>query len=125
VRILLIAEGAAGVQVLRLLAGTAHHIVAVMTRDAGAAPVGATVTGVASRLGYPVWPARRAEEREFPRVLMASDLDLILNIARLCWPERTQLGHLPWSASPWSNPALDGGGNRFRTHCLLIGISDR
>ena len=79
-KILVIAEDAAGVQVLRLLAGTAHRIVAVMTRDAGAAAVGATVTGVAFRLGYPVWPVRRARDPEFPQVLKAADLDLLLNI---------------------------------------------
>jgi methionyl-tRNA formyltransferase len=80
VRILLLAEDAAGVQVLRMLAGTAHHIVAVMTRGAGAGAVGATVPGVASRLGYPVWPARRAQDRGFAQVLTAADVDLLLNV---------------------------------------------
>ena len=79
-RILLIAEDAAGVQVLRMLAGTAHQVVAVMTRDADAAAVGATVAGVASRLGYPVWPARRAQERGFEQVITAEELDLLINV---------------------------------------------
>jgi UDP-4-amino-4-deoxy-L-arabinose formyltransferase/UDP-glucuronic acid dehydrogenase (UDP-4-keto-hexauronic acid decarboxylating) len=77
---LLIAEDAAGVQVLRMLAGTAHHVAAVMTRDAAAGAVGATVAGVASRLGYPVWPARRAQEPGFAQVITAEALDLLLNV---------------------------------------------
>jgi hypothetical protein len=51
-KILLIAEETAGVQALQMLAGSSHHIVAVMTRGVGGIAVGATVAGVASRLGY-------------------------------------------------------------------------
>jgi methionyl-tRNA formyltransferase len=79
-RILLIAEEAAGVQVLRVLAGTAHHVVAVMTRGAGAGAVGATVAGVASRLGYPVWPAQRWRESGFSKTIAAEAVDLLLNV---------------------------------------------
>jgi methionyl-tRNA formyltransferase len=68
------------VQVLRMLAGTAHHVVAVMTRDSGAGAVGATVAGVASRLGYSVWPIQRAREHGFAQLLTAKKLDLILNV---------------------------------------------
>lgn len=79
-RILLVAEEAAGVQVLRMLAGTPHAVVAVMTRGAGTAPVGATVAGVATRLGYPVWPARRAQEPGFAQVIATEQVDLLLNV---------------------------------------------
>ena len=79
-RILLLAEDAAGVQVLRMLAGTAHQVIAVVTRGAGAGAVGATVPAVASRLGYPVWPSRRAQESGFASVLSAAGVDLLLNV---------------------------------------------
>ncbi|HEX6433943.1 MAG TPA: formyltransferase family protein [Gemmatimonadales bacterium] len=84
-RILLIAEEAAGVQVLRMLAGTAHHVVAVVTRGAGAGAVGATVAGVASRLGYPLWPAHRVRESGFSKTIEAEAVDLLLNVQSHHW----------------------------------------
>ena len=82
-RILLIAEEAAGVQALRMLAGTAHEVVAVATRGVGMAAVGATVAGVASRLGYTLWPARRTQENDFADVIRRESIDLLLNIHAL------------------------------------------
>jgi UDP-4-amino-4-deoxy-L-arabinose formyltransferase/UDP-glucuronic acid dehydrogenase (UDP-4-keto-hexauronic acid decarboxylating) len=79
VRILLIADDAAGVQVLRMLAGTPHEVVGVMTRAAAGA-VGATVAGVATRLGYPVWPARRAQEPGFAHAIKSKEVDILLNV---------------------------------------------
>jgi methionyl-tRNA formyltransferase len=79
-RIVLMAEEAAGVQVVRMLASTAHQVVAVMTRGAGAGAVGATVAGVASRLGYPVWPAQRGGESGFCKTIVAEAVDLLLNV---------------------------------------------
>jgi methionyl-tRNA formyltransferase len=63
-----------------MLAGTTHHMVAVMTRCAGAGAVGATVAGVASRLGYPVWPAQRGRERGFAQTIAAEAVDLLINV---------------------------------------------
>jgi methionyl-tRNA formyltransferase len=80
VKVLLIAEEAAGVQALRLLAGSGHEIVAVMTRAIGLGAVGATVAGVASRLGYPLWPSRRTQESGFPEVIRKAGIDLLLNV---------------------------------------------
>jgi methionyl-tRNA formyltransferase len=80
VRILLLAEDAAGVQVLRMLAGMRHDVFAVMTRAAGTAAVGATVAGVARRLGYTVWPARSAQEPGFAQVIAAAEVDVLLNV---------------------------------------------
>jgi methionyl-tRNA formyltransferase len=82
-RILLIAEEAAGVQALRMLAGTAHEVVAVATQGEGIAAVGATVAGVASRLGYTLWPARRTQESNFAEVIRRENVDLLLNIHAL------------------------------------------
>jgi methionyl-tRNA formyltransferase len=82
-RILLIAEEAAGVQTLRMLAGSAHEVVAVMTRGLGMGAIGATVAGVASRLGYRLWPARRTREPRFADVIRQEKIDLLLNVHAL------------------------------------------
>ena len=79
-KILLIADEAAGVQALRLLAGSSHEIVAVMTHCSGLAAVGATVAGVASRLGYTLWPARRTQESGFAEVIRETGIDLLINV---------------------------------------------
>jgi methionyl-tRNA formyltransferase len=79
-RILLMAEEAAGVQTLRMLAGSIHEVVAVMTRGGATGAVGATVAGVASRLGYQLWPARRSQESGFGEVIRGERVDLLLNV---------------------------------------------
>lgn len=63
-----------------MLAGSAHDVVAVMTRGAGSGAVGATVAGVASRLGFPLWPARRCRESGFAGVITREAVDLLLNV---------------------------------------------
>jgi methionyl-tRNA formyltransferase len=82
-RVLLIGEEAAGVQTLRMLAGSAHEVVAVMTRGVGVSEVGATVAGVASRLGYRLWPARKSQENGFADVIRQAKVDLLLNVHAL------------------------------------------
>ena len=79
-RILLIAEDAAGVQTLRMLAGSPHQVVAVMTRGVGGMSLGATVAGVASRLGYPLWPAHQAKDSAFADTVRREGVDLLLNV---------------------------------------------
>ena len=79
-RILLIADEAAGVQALRMLAGTVHEVVGVMTRGGGSMPAGATVAGVASRLGYQLWPGRRTGESEFAEFVRQQKVDILLNV---------------------------------------------
>jgi methionyl-tRNA formyltransferase len=86
-RVLLIAEEAAGVQTLRMLAGSPHQVVAVMTRGAGGASLGATVAGVASRLGYRLWPAHQARDQAFAETIRREKVDLLLNVHTLyVWP---------------------------------------
>ena len=63
-----------------MLAGSAHEVVGVMTRGVGAGAVGATVAGVASRLGFHLWPAQRAQERGFAEVIRQEKVDLLLNV---------------------------------------------
>jgi methionyl-tRNA formyltransferase len=82
-RVLLVAEEAAGVQTLRMLAGSAHEVVAVMTRGVGGMAVGATVAGIASRLGYRLWPARQVKEAGFEETIQREGIDLLLNVHAL------------------------------------------
>jgi methionyl-tRNA formyltransferase len=79
-RVLLIGEEAAAVQSLRMLAGSAHHVVAVMTRGVGVSEVGATVAGVAARLGYRLWPARKSQDNGFADVIQREQVDILLNV---------------------------------------------
>jgi methionyl-tRNA formyltransferase len=82
-KVLLIAEEAAGVQALRMLAGSSHEVVAVMTRGVGVSEVGATVAGVASRLGYRLWPVRRIQEAGFADLIRQEGVDVLLNVHSL------------------------------------------
>jgi methionyl-tRNA formyltransferase len=82
-RVLLIAEEAAGVQALRMLAGSPHEVVAVMTRGVGGMALGATVAGVASRLGYRLWPAHQVKEPGFADTVRREKVDLLLNVHAL------------------------------------------
>ena len=143
-RVLLIAEEAAGVQTLRMLAGSPHQVVAVMTRGAGGASLGATVAGVASRLGYRLWPAHQARDKAFAETIRREKVDLLLNVHTLyVWPTEVvtaprigsfnlhpgplpryagtpcpQLGDLSRRAGSRRNRALDGRWNRHRCHSL-------
>jgi methionyl-tRNA formyltransferase len=79
-RVLLLAEESAGAQTLRLLAGSRHHVVAVLTSDPEPNPGGATVAGMASRLGYRLWPSRQVNEPGFDEIIRREEVDLLLNV---------------------------------------------
>ena len=66
-----------------MLAGSPHEVVAVMTRGVGGMAVGATVAGVASRLGYKLWPARQVKEDGFADTVRREEVDLLLNVHAL------------------------------------------
>jgi methionyl-tRNA formyltransferase len=82
-RVLLVAEEAAGVQTLRMLAGSSHEVVAVMTRGLSGQAGGATVAGVASRLGYTLWPLRQLREEGFAETVRREEVDLLINVHAL------------------------------------------
>jgi UDP-4-amino-4-deoxy-L-arabinose formyltransferase/UDP-glucuronic acid dehydrogenase (UDP-4-keto-hexauronic acid decarboxylating) len=82
-RILLVAEESAGVQTLRMLASSPHQVVAVVTRGVGGPSIGSTVAGVASRLGYRLWPGSRVKEKGFAEVVRQERVDLLLNVHAL------------------------------------------
>jgi len=55
-------------------------VVAVVTGMAGAAATGATVPGVAARLGYRTWPSAQSREPAFADVVRRERVDLLLNV---------------------------------------------
>jgi methionyl-tRNA formyltransferase len=82
VRVLLVAEESAGIQVLRALAGSPHELVAVMT----APPTrggGASVGGVAEQLGVPIEPSERVRDPETADWVREQEVDLLLNVHSL------------------------------------------
>jgi methionyl-tRNA formyltransferase len=63
-----------------MLAGSRHTVVAVVTGKAGAASTGATVPGVAARLGCRIWPAAQTREPAFADVVRRERVDVLLNV---------------------------------------------
>jgi methionyl-tRNA formyltransferase len=82
VNILLVAEEAAGIQVLRRIAGSGHRLVAVMTAPQTRGG-GATVAGVAERLQLPVLPSERVRDPELAEWIRGEQIDLMLNVHSL------------------------------------------
>jgi methionyl-tRNA formyltransferase len=81
-KILLLAEEAAGIQVLRRIASSGHELVGVLT----APPTrggGATVAGVAEGLGVTVEPSERVRDSALADELRAREVDLLLNVHSL------------------------------------------
>ena len=82
-KVLLVAEEAAGVQTLRLLAESPHQVVAAMTASASGIGSGATVSALASRLGVPVWTPRQMKEKALAERVRREGVDLLLNVHAL------------------------------------------
>lgn len=82
-KVLLVAEGTAGIQVLRALARSEHRIVAVMASPTPKLAIGATVWQVAQRMGYCTWPAQWVKQRAFADDIRAADVDILLNVHSL------------------------------------------
>jgi UDP-4-amino-4-deoxy-L-arabinose formyltransferase/UDP-glucuronic acid dehydrogenase (UDP-4-keto-hexauronic acid decarboxylating) len=81
-RVLLVAEEAAGIQVLRRLAGSSHEIAGVLT----APPTrggGATVASVAEGLGLAVEPSERVRDPALAAWIRDRNVDLLLNVHSL------------------------------------------
>lgn len=82
-KILLVAEEAAGVQTLRMLAESSHQVVAVMTASGSGVGSGATVSAVASRLAVPVWTPGHLKARALDQRVRREGVDLLLNVHAL------------------------------------------
>jgi UDP-4-amino-4-deoxy-L-arabinose formyltransferase/UDP-glucuronic acid dehydrogenase (UDP-4-keto-hexauronic acid decarboxylating) len=81
-KVLLVAEEAAGIQVLRRLASSGHELAGVLT----APPTrggGATVAGVAEGLGIAVEPSERVRDPGFAAWVRERGVDLLLNVHSL------------------------------------------
>jgi UDP-4-amino-4-deoxy-L-arabinose formyltransferase/UDP-glucuronic acid dehydrogenase (UDP-4-keto-hexauronic acid decarboxylating) len=84
-KVLLLAEEAAGIQTIKLLAESPHQVVAVLTASGGSGMgSGATVSAIASRAGFPVWPLRLVREKGFAERIRREAVDLLLNVHALC-----------------------------------------
>lgn len=84
-KILVVAEEAAGIQTVKLLAGSGHRVTAVLTAsNGGGRSSGATVAAVAARAGFEVWPLRLVKERGFGERVRGEGVDLLLNVHALC-----------------------------------------
>ncbi|HZJ09845.1 MAG TPA: formyltransferase family protein, partial [Trueperaceae bacterium] len=79
------AQEAAGVRALRLLAGSDCSVVAVFTSEEPqrGAVRGASVEQLATQLGYPVWPAADVRGSAVAAELRAAGVDLLLNVYSL------------------------------------------
>jgi methionyl-tRNA formyltransferase len=82
VNILLVAEESAGIQVLKLVAGSGNRLAAVLT----APPTrggGATVATVAESLGVSTLPSTSVRDPDFAEWMRAEEIDLLLNVHSL------------------------------------------
>jgi len=81
-RVVLVAEESAGIQVLRRLAGSPHELTAVVTQPPSRGG-GATVESVARTLGVEVLPAASMRDPGFAHWLRGREVDLLLNVHSL------------------------------------------
>jgi methionyl-tRNA formyltransferase len=81
-RVILVAEEAAGLQALRLLAARNHEVVAVLTGSVGGRR-GATVDDLARSLGIPVRAASEVRDPSLASWIGTNDVDLLLNVHSL------------------------------------------
>ncbi|HEY3227733.1 MAG TPA: formyltransferase family protein, partial [Roseiflexaceae bacterium] len=81
--LLLVAEESAGIQLLRLLAGTDHRIVAVMASPPKGKAERATMWRAAEKMGLPTWPARLVKDPDFAGKVCYEHVDIILNLHSL------------------------------------------
>jgi methionyl-tRNA formyltransferase len=84
-RVVVIAEEAAGVQVLQGLSTleTNPEIVAVLTRSAAEGAERPVVFEAAQKLGLDVWPSSSVRSPELGSQLQAADVDLLVNVHSL------------------------------------------
>lgn len=81
--ILLIGEGAAGIQALRALGHTEHRIVAVMASPAKEPAKRATLWDVSEQFGYATWPAKLVKDPSFASTVRSAGVDILLNVYSL------------------------------------------
>jgi methionyl-tRNA formyltransferase len=82
-KVLLVAEEAAGVQALRAVTQSGHELVGVMTSGDGRHGAGAPVRDAASQMGCAAWPAEWVKDPGFARRVRDEGVDVLLNVHSL------------------------------------------
>ena len=78
-KVMLVAEEAAGVRMFRALTATSHDIVAVLT-SVSEKPGETSLASVAKQQGHKVWPASLVKEADLAKTVRGAGIDLLLNI---------------------------------------------
>jgi methionyl-tRNA formyltransferase len=81
--ILLVGEESAGTQTLKMLANSEHRLVGVMASPTRQATGGMTLWQLAEKLGCRTWPAALVKDPAFAEVVIAEQVDLLLNVHSL------------------------------------------
>jgi methionyl-tRNA formyltransferase len=81
--ILLVGEESAGTQTLKMLAHSEHHLVGVMASPTRQATGGMTLWQLAEKQGCRTWPAELVKDPMFAEVVVAEQVDLLLNVHSL------------------------------------------
>lgn len=83
VKVVLVAEEAAGIQTLRAVLKTRHRVIGVITSADVKSQRGATVRGVAEAAGCPTFPATAVRDPELGDMLREAGVDVLLNVHSL------------------------------------------
>ena len=81
--IALVADEAAGIQMLRVLEALDHPIVAVLARAPGPVGSASSVWTGAQQHGHRPWPVEHVQDGDFAGVLRQLDVDVLLNVHSL------------------------------------------
>jgi methionyl-tRNA formyltransferase len=81
--VVLVGEESAGLQVLRALAESKHHLVAVLATQPGPEFSGFSLWNVARKMGFQTWPAEQVKTPELAERLRGGNVDILLNVHSL------------------------------------------
>lgn len=82
-KVVLVGEESAGLQVLKALAESKHELAAVLASPPGPKPAGFNLWSVAQKMGYETLPAGQVKKAEFADQLRAKSVDILLNVHSL------------------------------------------
>ena len=81
--VLLVGGESAGLQTLKAITATPHTLVGVLPSQSKNGFAGATVEGLARKLGVPTWSATCVRDPQFASVVAAAQVDVLLNVHSL------------------------------------------
>jgi len=82
-KVVLVGEESAGLQVLRAVAESKHELAAVLATPPGPQSAGFNLWTVAQKMGYETLPAGQVKKAEFADQLRAKNVDILLNVHSL------------------------------------------